>query len=110
MIVYGNVSTHTALLLTAQLYNAQQLSSWCLHFISSNYVVYEGMDQISQLTGDNLSYIQEHRWPPLSYERAMEEYRKKYGAREEEEGEAGSTGGRKKNGLFGYFARAVASH
>ena len=31
-----------------------------------------------------MSYVNEHRWPPLSYEQAMDEYRRKY---MEEEGE-----------------------
>ncbi len=35
-------------------------------------------DGFAQLEGDNLSYVQEHRWPPLSYETAMDEYKRKY--------------------------------
>ena len=31
-----------------------------------------------QCTDSNLAYVDEHRWPPLSYEQAMEQYRKKY--------------------------------
>ena len=34
-----------------------------------------------------MDYINQHRWPPLSYEQAMEEYRKKY--LEEESDESG---------------------
>ena len=38
-------------------------------------------------------YVQEHCWPPLSYEQAMEEYRKKYvDDRESEEQEEGCGG------------------
>jgi hypothetical protein len=61
------------LLLTSQLHNASQLSAWCLHFISSNYVVFKDKEEFSQLVGDNVDYINQHRWPPLSYEQAMEE-------------------------------------
>ena len=48
-----------------------------------------------------MDYINQHRWPPLSYEQAMEEYRKKYLEEErdesgeennESEGEGGSEG------------------
>ena len=30
------------------------------------------------LTGENLDYVNDHRWPPLSYFAAMEEYREKH--------------------------------
>ncbi|XP_064392713.1 rho-related protein racA-like isoform X2 [Halichondria panicea] len=66
------------LLLSSQLHNASQLSSWCLHFISSNFNVLEANEQFLQLGEDNLSYVEEHRWPPLSYETAMNEYKTKY--------------------------------
>ena len=64
-----------ALLLTAQLHIANQLSAWCLHFISSNYTAFSSKPEFSRLTGDN---ILEHQWLPVSYLEAMEEYRKKY--------------------------------
>ena len=93
----------SGLLLTSQLHNASQLSAWCLHFVSSNYVVFKDKEEFSQLEGDNVDYINQHRWPPLSYEQAMEEYRKKYLEEEsdesveednesEGEGEGGSEG------------------
>eukprot|EP00731_Ephydatia_muelleri_P008903 Em0004g1241a len=74
-----------SLLLTAQLHNANQLSAWCLHFISSNYTAFSSKPEFSRLTGDNLSYIQAHQWPPVSYLEAMEEYRKKYEVDESED-------------------------
>ena len=46
-------------------------------------------------------YVQEHRWPPLSYEQAMEEYRKKYvddGESEEQGGESEGDGERSVKG------------
>ncbi|XP_065901308.1 rho-related protein racA-like isoform X2 [Dysidea avara] len=67
------------LLFDAQLYNADQLSGFLLHFISSNYLAFESTEQFQRLTGDNLSYVQEHRWPPLSYIKSMEEWREKFG-------------------------------
>jgi len=71
------------LLLTSQFHNAQQLSSWCLHFISSNYLVFKDKEEFSLITDDNLTHITEHQWPPPSYLVAMEEYRKKHGGEEE---------------------------
>ena len=70
--------------MTSQLHGASQLSAWCLHFISSNYVIFKEKEEFSKLTGDNLDYINQHRWPPLSYEQAMEDYKNKYLVEEEE--------------------------
>ena len=47
----------SGLLLMSQLHNASQLSAWCLHFISSNYVVFKEKEEFSQLVGDNMDYI-----------------------------------------------------
>ncbi|KAL5497230.1 hypothetical protein EMCRGX_G013663 [Ephydatia muelleri] len=74
-----------SLLLTTQLHNANQLCAWCLHFISSNYTAFSSKPEFSLLTGNNLSYIQAHQWPPVSYLEAMEEYRKKYKVDESED-------------------------
>jgi len=69
----------SGLLCDAQLHNADQLSGFLLHFISSNYLAFESTERFQHLTGDNLSYVEEHRWPPLSYIKAMEEWKEKYG-------------------------------
>ena len=91
MLNTAHLTPFAALLLTSQLHNAQQLSGWCLHFVSSNYAVFEGKEEFSLITGDNLAYVNEHRWPPLSYYHAVEEYRKTHGEelgeKEEEVGE-----------------------
>lgn len=62
------------LLLTAQMYNADQLSGWCLHFIASNYTIFEKRSEFHQLKGDNKKHIEENRWPPLSYLEAVSKY------------------------------------
>ncbi|XP_048780651.2 rho-related protein racA-like isoform X2 [Ostrea edulis] len=64
------------LLLTSQLHNADQLSNWCLHFISSNYIAFEKREEFSLLTGSNQDHVEEHRWPPLSYLEEVKEYEK----------------------------------
>lgn len=64
------------LLLTSQLYNAEQLSNWCLHFISSNYIAFEKRKEFSLLTGSNIEHVEEHRWPPLSYLEEVKQYEK----------------------------------
>lgn len=59
-----------------QIYNAEQLSGWCLHFISSNYIAFQNRTEFPQITGANLEYVNEHRWPPLSYLEELGEYEK----------------------------------
>lgn len=73
------------LLLTCQLHNCSQLTSWCLHFISSNYLAYHQQDSFSLLQDENLDHVTSHRWPPTSYEQAMEEYTKMYVEESKEE-------------------------
>ena len=70
---------YTDLLLNSQLHNADQLSGFLLHFVASNFLAFEKTEEFKKLTGDNLSYVKEHRWPPLSYITAMEEWKEKYG-------------------------------
>ena len=67
------------LLHCAQLHNANQLSGFLLHFVASNFEAFEKMEEFQKLTGENLSYVNEHRWPPLSYINAMEEWKEKCG-------------------------------
>lgn len=59
-----------------QIYNAEQLSNWCLHFISSNYIAFEKRKEFSLLTGSNKEHVEEHRWPPLSYLEEVKQYEK----------------------------------
>ena len=67
------------LLLNSQLHNGNQLSGFLLHFVASNFLAFEKIEEFQKLTGKNLSYVKEHRWPPLSYIDAMEEWKEKYG-------------------------------
>ncbi|XP_038076186.1 rho-related protein racA-like isoform X2 [Patiria miniata] len=71
------------LLHTAQLCNATQLATWCLHFISSNFMAFKQWAEFKMLEGENLKYISENRWPPVSYLEAMEKYNANYGQKEE---------------------------
>jgi len=62
------------LLLTAQQHNANQLAQFCLHFIASNFQPMKKRPEFSMLGAENLVYIEEHQWPPLSYLKELEEY------------------------------------
>ncbi|XP_072020955.1 rho-related protein racA-like [Amphiura filiformis] len=70
------------LLHQAQLYNAKQLSSWCLHFITTNYSAFSERSEFNQLDGDNLEYVLKNRWPPASYLEEMKEYEDRFRKRE----------------------------
>ena len=60
-----------------QAHNAKQLSRWCLHFIATNFSVFESTEEFDLVQGDNRDYVTEHQWPPLSYLKAQEEFEKK---------------------------------
>ena len=60
-----------------QAHNAKQLSGWCLHFISTNFSVFESTEEFDLVQGENREHVYEHRWPPLSYLKAQEEYEQK---------------------------------
>ena len=77
---YSNKSFFLDLLHCAQLHNANQLSGFLLHCVASNFEIFEKTEEFQKLTGENLSYVNEHRWPPLSYINALEEWEKKYAA------------------------------
>lgn len=79
--MFGNNAYHyyTELLLNTQLHNGDQLSGFLLHFVASNYLAFEKTEDFQKLIGENLSYVKEQRWPPLSYINAMEEWKEKYG-------------------------------
>lgn len=67
LVSYSSLHTqyyhiYIALLQLCQLHNANQLSGWCLHFISSNYLVFEQKEEFPQLGQQNLEYIEQHRY------------------------------------------------
>lgn len=64
------------LLLLSQQHNASQLSKFLLHFISNNYEPMSKRSEFTLLQGKNLEYINEHRWPPLSYLDEVAKYEK----------------------------------
>jgi Rho family protein len=52
------------------------LEKWCLHFISTNYSCFKKRPEYPLLAGENLEFVEKHQWPPLSYLKAVEEYKK----------------------------------
>eukprot|EP00052_Salpingoeca_macrocollata_P014294 m.112100 g.112100 ORF g.112100 m.112100 type:complete len:616 (+) comp19261_c0_seq12:72-1919(+) len=69
-------------LLLAQRHNASQLSAFCLHFISSNYNSFaENKESFGRLEGKNRHHVEKHRWPPVSYLRAVQQYEAEHPSR-----------------------------
>lgn len=65
------------LLHNAQLHNADQLSGFLLRFVANNFKVFRKTEQFRKLTGQNLSYVKEHRKPSSSYVNAVKDQEKK---------------------------------
>jgi len=60
----------------AQTCNANQLAGFCLHFLSVNYGPMKKRKEWETLEGENLSYVEEHQWPPVSYLKELEAFEK----------------------------------
>ncbi|XP_022081978.1 rho-related protein racA-like isoform X2 [Acanthaster planci] len=67
------------LLHTAQMCNASQLAQWCLDLISRNFVAFQQRAEFKKLEGENLKYVTENRWPPVSYLEELEKYKAQCG-------------------------------
>jgi len=67
------------LLLCSQTHNAKQLEAFCKHFISSNYQPMRKRQEWNLLKGENLKFIEQNQWPPLSYLNELETYEKATG-------------------------------
>ncbi|XP_060077243.1 rho-related protein racA-like [Ylistrum balloti] len=72
-IKHANIDV-IGVLLASQVYNAHQLTAWCLHFISSNYTAFKHRSDFYQLKGDNLELVTKNQWPPVSYLKQIAEY------------------------------------
>jgi len=60
----------------AQSCNANQLAEFCLHFLSVNYGPMKKRLEWKKLEGQNMSFVEEHQWPPVSYLKELEVYEK----------------------------------
>ena len=80
-----------ALLKVSHANNAKQLVDWCLHFISTNYSVFEKKGDIQHLDEDSATFVIDNRWPPVTYIREMEEYQNKYYGEGQGQGQGASS-------------------
>ncbi|MBN3326318.1 RHBT3 protein, partial [Atractosteus spatula] len=59
----------------AQFHHAPQLSTWLLHFIASNYLIFSQKPDFSNLTRDERDFVEKHRWPSSAYVQELAEFR-----------------------------------
>ena len=59
--------------------NASQLAKWCLDLISRNFVAFQQRAEFKTLEEENLKYVTENRWPPVSYLDELEKYKAQWG-------------------------------
>ena len=63
------------MLLTAQFYHATQLRMWCLDMIANKFETLKTKPEFTLVEGDNLVYIEEHKFPPQAFLDEEREYR-----------------------------------
>ncbi|XP_066567802.1 rho-related BTB domain-containing protein 3 [Amia ocellicauda] len=62
------------LLRRAQRHNSQQLATWLLHFIASNFLIFKQRDDFLYLTEEEQKWVEWHRWPKEYYLRSLSSY------------------------------------
>lgn len=62
----------------AKMYNANQLSMWCLYFVAANHTRFCGKSkELDSIIKENKEFFKQHCWPPKDYLQALEEYRQR---------------------------------
>lgn len=60
----------------SKIFNANQLTKWCLHFIALNYQSFQcNTRELDSLIKDDKPFIEERQWPPKEYLEALEDYK-----------------------------------
>ncbi|XP_051876105.1 rho-related BTB domain-containing protein 3 isoform X4 [Pristis pectinata] len=59
----------------AKFHNATRLSTWLLHFIASNYLIFSQKLEFQELSDEEQAFVESHRWPSSSYLQELTEYR-----------------------------------
>jgi hypothetical protein len=65
-----------ALLNLASRLNAKQLEAFLRHFFSVNYFAVSQRSDFKSLSKDNLNFVEENQWPPVSYFKQVEKFEK----------------------------------
>ncbi|KAK3749905.1 hypothetical protein QZH41_017361 [Actinostola sp. cb2023] len=64
-------------LLFAEAHNATQLYDWCNYIVTINFSDFEFHEDLTLLKPQDREKLANHRWPPVSYLKELEEYKRK---------------------------------
>uniref|UniRef100_A0A8C5KC46 Rho-related BTB domain containing 3 n=1 Tax=Jaculus jaculus TaxID=51337 RepID=A0A8C5KC46_JACJA len=64
------------LLKKAKFHHSDCLSTWLLHFIATNYLIFSQKPEFQDLSVEERSFVEKHRWPSNVYLKQLAEYRK----------------------------------
>uniref|UniRef100_A0A7N9DC24 Rho related BTB domain containing 3 n=1 Tax=Macaca fascicularis TaxID=9541 RepID=A0A7N9DC24_MACFA len=64
------------LLKKAKFHHSDCLSTWLLHFIATNYLIFSQKPEFQDLSVEERSFVEKHRWPSNMYLKQLAEYRK----------------------------------
>ncbi|XP_047902542.2 rho-related BTB domain-containing protein 3 isoform X5 [Anser cygnoides] len=64
-----------SLLKKAKFHNSDCLSTWLLHFIATNYLIFSQKPEFQDLSVEERNFVEMHRWPSNMYLKQLAEYR-----------------------------------
>ncbi|XP_021236319.1 rho-related BTB domain-containing protein 3 isoform X7 [Numida meleagris] len=64
-----------SLLKKAKFHNSDCLSTWLLHFIATNYLIFSQKPEFQDLSVEERNFVEMHRWPSNLYLKQLAEYR-----------------------------------
>ncbi|NXP47694.1 RHBT3 protein, partial [Heliornis fulica] len=64
-----------SLLKKAKFHNSDCLSTWLLHFIATNYLIFSQKPEFQDLSAEERSFVETHRWPSDLYLKQLADYR-----------------------------------
>ncbi|NXT32561.1 RHBT3 protein, partial [Pelecanoides urinatrix] len=64
-----------SLLKKAKFHNSDCLSTWLLHFIATNYLIFSQKPEFQDLSVEERNFVEVHRWPSNLYLKQLADYR-----------------------------------
>ncbi|NXU13067.1 RHBT3 protein, partial [Pardalotus punctatus] len=64
-----------SLLKKAKFHNSDCLSTWLLHFIATNYLIFSQKPEFQELSVEERNFVEIHRWPSNLYLKQLADYR-----------------------------------
>ncbi|XP_067424733.1 rho-related BTB domain-containing protein 3 isoform X1 [Emydura macquarii macquarii] len=59
----------------AKFHNSDCLSTWLLHFIATNYLIFSQKPEFQDLSVEERNFVEMHRWPSSMYLKQLADYR-----------------------------------